>query len=660
MSLLAAVSIATALTAAQDPVTFTRDVAPILFEHCVSCHREGGIGPFSLETYGGARERAERIAAMTATRHMPPWLPEPGPEPFVGERRLPDEAIETLRWWADGGAPEGDPAALPAVPRFLSGWQLGEPDLVVTMPEPYVGPESGRDVFRSFVVPVPTEHDRFVEAMEFLPGNHEVVHHAVVLVDAARSARHLDALDPEPGWAGMQAGLAESPDGHFLGWTPGKTSLEVPEGMTWRLPRGSDLVLQLHLLPRPDAAPVQVRVGFHFGEAPTRTSTRLRLGAKAMDIRAGEARYRIRDAYRLPVDVELVGLYPHAHYLGKEMRAWAEFEDGRRHPLLHIPDWDFNWQAEYRFARPVSLPAGARLLMEFGYDNSADNPRNPHDPPRRVLYGPESSDEMGDLWVQLVPKREEDLAALKLDFARKETAARLTGYRFKLDRNPEDEKALFSLAGMLAALGERDEAIRHLEKAVRVRPDFALALSDLGRLHFLNGDGERAVEFFDRAIAASPALPQAHHNLGTVRLAQRNAEEAEAHFRRALEEWPDFAEAHYGLGEALEARGESEDALRRYRRAASAKPGFALAHFRLGNLLARTDDSDTAVHHYEAAIAAAPEFVPAHFNRAAVLARQGKTDQAATALERLLQLEPDHREARELLSRIDVRTPRRR
>lgn len=664
MVLLTAVWAAGWVTAAppvtQEPPTFARDVAPILFEHCVSCHREGGIGPFSLEKYADAREQAWLIAAMTETRTMPPWLPEPGPEPFVGERRLPDEAIETLRRWADGGALEGDPAGLPAAPRFAAGWQLGEPDLVVSMPEPYAVPESGRDVFRSFVVPVPTERDRFVEAMEFRPGNHEVVHHAVVLVDAARSTRYLDALDPEPGWAGMQAGLAESPDGHFLGWTPGKTSLEVPEGMTWRLPRGSDLVLQLHLLPWPDAAPVQVQVGFHFGEAPTRTSTRLRLGTKAMDIAAGEARYRIRDTYRLPVDVELVGLYPHAHYLGKEMRVWADFKDGERRPLLHIPDWDFNWQAEYRFARPVLLPAGATLAMEFTYDNSTANPQNPHYPPRRVLYGPESSDEMGDLWIQVVPRREEDLAALTLDFAQKETAARLAGYRFKLDRNPEDEKAHFSLAGMLAALGERDEAIRHLDEAVRVRPDFALALSDLGRLHFLNGEVERAVALFDRAIAASPALPQAHHNLGTVRLAQRNREEAEAHFRRALEEWPEFAEAHYGLGEALEAGDQPDEAFERYRRAVSAKPDFALAHFRLGNLLARTDDGDAAVRHYDAAIAAEPDLVPALFNRAAVLARQGKTDQAARSLEQLLQVEPDHREARDLLSRIDLRTPRRR
>lgn len=649
----------TALAPVEQPLTFHRDVAPILFEHCVTCHRDGGIGPFSLDSYGAARERAGPIAAMTATGNMPPWLPEPGPERFVGERRLTADEIETLRRWADGGAVEGDPAGVPPVPQFAAGWQLGEPDLVVTMAAPYAVPEAGPDVFRSFVVRVPTERDHFVAAMEFRPGNHEVVHHAVVLVDGSRSTRYLDALDPEPGWAGMQAGLAESPDGHFLGWTPGKTSLEVPEGMTWRLPRGSDLVLQLHLLPRPNADPVRVQVGFHFGEAPSRTSTRLRLGTKAMDIPAGEERYRIRDGYRLPVDVELLGLYPHAHYLGKEMRAWAEFEDTQRRPLLHIPDWDFNWQAEYRFVHPVSLPAGARLAMEFTYDNSAANPQNPHAPPRRVLYGPESSDEMGDLWIQVVPRREEDLAALKLDFARKETAARLAGYRFKLDRNPENEEALFSLAGILAGLGERAQAIRHLEEAVRVRPDFALALSDLGRLHLLNGNIEHAVGFFGEAIAASPDLPQAHHNLGTVRLGEGHAEEAEGHFRRALEEWPEFAEAHHGLGETLEARGQPDDALEHYRRAVSAKADFALAHFRLGNLLAKRNDAGTAVRHYDAAIAAQPDFVPALFNRAAVLARQGKTGKALQSLERLLEIDPDHREARELLSRIGD-LPRRR
>ena len=658
MLLLAALPIMIAPLLTQSGPSFSRDVAPILFEHCVACHREGGIGPFSLETYEGARERTELIAGVTQTRRMPPWLPEPGPEPFVGERRLSSEAVETLQQWAESGAFEGDPAALPPAPRFASGWQLGEPDLVVTMAEPYVVPASGPDVFRSFVVEVPTEHDRFVRALEFRPGNHEVVHHAVVLVDGVRSTRYLDALDPEPGWTGMQSGLAESPDGHFLGWTPGKTSLEVPEGMAWRLARGSDLVLQLHLLPRPDAAPVQVQVGFHFGEAPSRTSTRLRLGTKAMDIPAGEERHRIEDRYRLPVDVELVGLYPHAHYLGREMRAWVELGDGRKRSLLDIPQWDFNWQAEYRFERPVSVPAGATLAMEFTYDNSADNPKNPHRPPRRVLYGPESSDEMGDLWVQVVPRREADLATLKLDFARKETAARLAGYRFKLEMDPDDEEAHYSLAGMLAELGRTEEAIRHLEESMRIRPDFAMALSDLGRIYLLDGDLTRARALFGAAIAKNPGLPQAHHNLGTLLLGQRQADEAEAHFRRALEEWPDFAEAHYGLGEVLESRSDSAAALEHFRRAVSAKPDFPLAHFRLGNLLARTGEDEAAVRHYDAAIEMLPDFGPALFNRAAVLARQGKIERATRSLERLLKLEPDHREARELLSRIGDLPPR--
>ena len=652
MVLFLAFSLVTVAASAQGQATFTRDVAPILFRHCVPCHQRGGIGPFRLDTWDAARARSADIASVTATRRMPPWLPEDAPGTFVGERRLSPDEIGTLRRWAETGAPEGDPAAPPPPPPIR---RLGEPDLVVTMPEAYTVPESGRDIFRSFVLPVPLESDRFVRAMEFLPGNREVVHHAVVLVDRARSARVFDSLDPGPGWAGMQSGLAESPDGHFLGWTPGKTALEVPAGMAWRLPRGSDLVLQLHLLPRPSAPPVQVRIGFHFTEdAPSRTATRLRLGTKAMDVPAGEDDYRIRDAYRLPVEVDLIGLYPHAHHLAREMRAWVELPDGGRRSLLRIAEWDFNWQAEYRWQQPVTVPAGARLAMEYRYDNSADNGRNPHDPPRRVLYGPESSDEMGDLWIQAVPRRAAELPVLQRDFARKETAARLAGYRFRLERNPDDEKALYSLAGMLAEIGEREEAIRRLEAAVRIRPDFAMALSDLGRLRFRSGETDRAESLFRRAVEAAPGLPTAHHNLGAVRLAEGRPGEAEAHFRRALAEWPDFAEAHFGLGDALAARGESGEALAHYRRAVAARPDFALAHFRIGNLLSGADDGDGAIRHYDAAIAADPRFAPARFNRAAVLARQGKSEEAAGTLRRLLEIEPDHAAARELLERLGV------
>ena len=650
-------AVAPAAAGGQAP-TFHGEVAEVLYRNCVGCHREGGIGPFSLATPAEAAARAARIAAVTAERRMPPWLPAAGGEPLAGDRRLSEEAIATLRRWAESGAPAGNPAPLPEASGSAAGWQLGEPDLVAAMPEPYRVPASGPDIFRSFVVPVPTDRDRWVRALEFRPGVSGVVHHAVVLVDRARSTRHLDALDPGPGWQGMRAGLAESPDGHFLGWTPGKLTAAVPEGMPWRLARGSDLVLQLHLLPRPEADPVRVEVGFHFAEGPpTRVPSRLRLGSKTIAIPAGEDDYRIRDSYRLPVEAELIGLYPHAHYLGSEMRVWAELPDGRRRPLLHIPRWDFNWQDEYRFARPVALPAGSRLAMEFRYDNSAANPRNPHRPPKRVRYGPESSDEMGDLWVQVVPRRAGDLEALRLDFARKETAARLAGYRFKLAEDPDDEEAHYSLARMRVELGETDRARDHLREALRIRPDFAAAMNDLGRLLLLEGEAGEAAALFRRALDASPGLPEAHHNLGAALLGRGELEAAEAHFRSALREWPEFAEAHYALGEVLESGARADEALRHFREAAAAKPGFALAHFRLGNLLAARGAEAESLRQYDLALEAEPTLLEALFNRAAVLARQGRLEAARAALLRLLETAPDHRRAAELLRRIGEREP---
>lgn len=657
--LLAASSLAAAGQPPAGPPSFAGDVAPILFAHCSACHRDGGIGPFSVLEYEGARERAEEIAAAARDRRMPPWLPASNGEPLAGVRALSEDEIAILRRWAGTGAAEGDPARLPEPPGFTPGWQHGEPDLVVRMPEPFDVPASGGDRFRSFLVPVPTAEDRFVEAMEFRPGPHGVIHHAVVLVDRARSTRYLEALDPEPGWAGMRAGLAESPDGHFVGWTPGKWTVEAPEGMPWRLPRGSDLVLQLHVLPRPDAPSLQVEIGFHFADRPPdRTPVRLRLGSKTIAVPAGESRYRIRDSYRLPVDVELIGLYPHAHYLGRDMEVLAELPSGRRRLLLHIPRWDFDWQDEYRFASPVALPGGTVLRVEFTYDNSAANARNPHAPPRRVVYGPESADEMGDLWIQAVPRRPEDLETLRLDFARKETGARLAGYRFRLDEDPQDEIAHHSLARLLLDGGDRDEGRRLLEEAVRLRPDFAAALNDLGRLELLAGEVDAALSRFREALAASPGLPEAHQNLGAVLLSRGERDAAEAHFREALDGWPDFAEAHYGLGEVLEALGRREEAFLQFRRAVEARPDFGLAHFRLGNLLAARGEADAAIRHFDAALVAEPDLVPALYNRAAVLAREGRREEAVASLRRLLATHPDHPQARSLLERLEALRPK--
>lgn len=284
-------------------VTFTRDVAPILFANCVTCHRPNGSAPFSLLDYDEARRRATQIARVTTDRVMPPWKPEPGLEPFVGERRLSDKDIERLRAWAETGTAEGDSALLPPAPVFASNWQLGQPDLVIPMPE-YTLRAEGLDVFRNFVVRVPFTEMRYVRGFEFRAGS-TAIHHANIRIDRTPASRRLEEADPEPGYEGLILHSADYPDGFFLGWTPGQFAPLSPRGMSWRLVGGSDFVVQLHMRPTGKPERIQPQLGLFFtNEAPTSTPTMLRLGRQNIDIPAGASDYRSVDSYTLPVDVQ--------------------------------------------------------------------------------------------------------------------------------------------------------------------------------------------------------------------------------------------------------------------------------------------------------------------------------------------------------------------
>ena len=200
---VAVVSLAALSAAAQSVPTFTKEVAPIIFGHCTSCHRPGEVGPFSLLTYRDVKPRAEVINRMVQRSVMPPWKPEPGyGDAFIGARRLSDEQITTIQQWVEQGAIEGDPADLPPLPPFREGWRLGQPDLIVRMPEPYTVPADGPDVLRNFVIPIPTQETRYVAGLEFRPGNSRVVHHANFRIDRTRSSHLLDEADSEPGYSG--------------------------------------------------------------------------------------------------------------------------------------------------------------------------------------------------------------------------------------------------------------------------------------------------------------------------------------------------------------------------------------------------------------------------------------------------------------------------
>jgi hypothetical protein len=387
------------------PPVFTKDIAPILYRHCGGCHHEGEVAPFPLLRYEDARKRAALIAQVTRTRTMPPWKPVAGFNHFAGERRLTAAQIATLQRWAATGAREGDPAKLPAPPVFQDGWKLGEPDLLVTLPAPYSVPADGADVYRCFVLPMNVPRQRYIRAVEFRPSNRRVVHHALLFTDASRIPHNPQY--PCFGSIGLLPTLGVG------GWSPGNEAIQMPEGAALPLAANSRLVAQVHYHPAGKPEEDQWSVGFYFTDrAPVRRVVDVGLASKLIDIPAGEAHYVVKAHFTTPIAVDAVGIIPHAHLLCREMRGWAIFPDGSKHWLLNIKDWDFNWQDQLHYASPIRLPADTRVEMEFVYDNSSANPRNPHSPPQHVVWGPGTDDEMAGLHVQSIPVHMDELPEL--------------------------------------------------------------------------------------------------------------------------------------------------------------------------------------------------------------------------------------------------------
>lgn len=605
-----------AVATVQTP-TFNKDVAPILFEHCVPCHRPGQAVPFTLLQYADAKQRVDKIAKAVSARRMPPWLPDPASPPFVGARRLTDVQVETIQRWIEQGAVEGDPSDLPKTPTFPKGWQLGQPDLVVKIPRPYILQPGKDDVFRNVVLPLALPAGRFVHAVEFQPGPAPVVHHAVISLDRTRASRRRDGADGQPGYDGMIVQDAQSPDGHFLGWTPGRGPIVSPEGMPWRLDPGSDLIVQLHLLPGKQPVAVQPEVGLFFTSAPSgRTPVMIKLGSKAIDIPAGERDYAITDSYVLPVDLDVLSVYPHAHYLGRGMQAFAMLPDGSTRWLLRIDHWSFHWQQDYRYVVPVALARGTKISMRYTYDNSSDNEDNPHDPPEAVRYGPKSTDEMGDLWLQVLPHSDADAAVLAREFAAREALANVAGAEMRIRRDPENAANQGFLGSSYAEVGRLAEAIPHLERALQLDPRSAGAHNYLGGALAARGRLPEALVHFRQAAALSPQDERMHFNLGNALNASGQPDAAARAFERAIAVNPDFAAGHQNLGVYLESRGRLGEAIAHLRRAVELAPDSASAHSDLGAALGEAGRIEEALQHIRRALEIQPDYAPARENLA--------------------------------------------
>jgi tetratricopeptide (TPR) repeat protein len=618
-------------------VTFNGDIAPILFANCASCHRpiddaapkpsaKAGSpadpicvagAPFSVLDYDAVRRYSRAIASAVQRRAMPPWLPEPGHGEFAGERRLRDDQIALIAKWVESGAPEGNPAEAPKPPTFSGGWQLGTPDLVLTLPEAYVlQPQQGsRDVFRNFVIPVPITTTRYVRAVEFRADRPQSLHHADVAIDLGRASRALDRAEPGPGFAVMDGAQVYN----VYGWSPGKVPVMEPADNAWTLDPGTDLVLLLHMITGARTETVQPAIGLFFSDTPpTRTPISVKLEAHGIAIPADEPDYLVEDSYVLPADVEAVSIYPHAHYLGKEMRGTATLPDGSRKDLLWIRRWDFRWQDRYRYRSPVFLPRGTRLSMRFTYDNSAANPHNRNNPPRPVRSGPRATDEMGHLWIEVVPRRAEDAAVLNADFARRSLLAGIASAELDVRLDPQVAAAHNVLATRYLQVGRVADARAQLEEALRLDPRHA----------------------------------EARSNLGVVLQAQGRLAEGMQHLRTAVQLKPKDDSVRFNLGGGLVAAGQPDAAIREFQTAIALNPENADAHFNLGVILGPRNQLKDAITHLRRAVEINPLNADAHHNLAVAYGLQRRIDEGIVAAQAAVRLRPGSAPAREQLQRL--------
>ena len=606
---------------AQAAVTYYREIAPILFQNCAPCHRPGQSGPFSLLTYDDAKRHASQIAAVTRRRYMPPWLPEPGYGAFLGERRLSDAQIRSIEDWARAGAPAGSASAAPPPPAVTSDWLLGTPDLVVRASRPFALPGDGPDVFWNFVLSPPIPDTRYVKAIEIRPGNARV-HHSNLLVDRARSTRHQEAV-PGEGFPGMDLTLETDtfdPDSHFLFWKPGGTPWVEPEGMAWRLDPGNDLVLNVHMQPSGKPETVQPSVGLYFTDKPPDKRPMLvKLeNDRALDIPPDVRNFEVSDDFRLPLDVDVLAVYPHAHYLGKLLEAFATLPDGSRRWLIRIPQWDVNWQSVYRYRTPLFLPKGTVVSMRYHYDNSADNIRNPNSPPKRVVGGNQSTDEMGHFWMQVLVRGDGDQRPVLQEAL----------MHHRLEKYPDDVSAHLNLGTLLLSRKRSAPAAEHLREALRIAPEQAQALNNYGAALQAQGRIEEAIEQFQHALRIQPEYPNARYNLANALLSQGKLADAATNLRLVLAAIPadhaareQLSAALIGMGGVAVAEGRLSRAADIYRELVGLEPANADLRNNLGIILAQTGDLTGAVDQFEAALKSNPSHQAARRNLEQVHAR---------------------------------------
>lgn len=379
-------------------VTYNSDVACILFEHCTTCHHDGGIAPFSLMTYDDASAAAYGVMQAVNAGTMPPWPPNPGYNHLAHERLLTEEEIQLVNDWVNEGAPEGTGSA-PAQPTYTGDEQISSPDLVLIMPE-YTINSNGEDVFRCFVMPTSFPEDIYVTALEVVPGNRSAVHHVMIYYDETDLPQQFDDAEPGPGYTSFGTTNSEA-SVPVAGWGPGQGIKVYPDGMGVRIPAGASVVMQIHYPPTANGQTDQSKINMVYTTDPLRAISihsfidHFNLNEGTLTVPANEVR-TFTGQYTLPLqqDITLLDVNIHMHLLGQSARTWAVLPNNETVPLMEVDDWDFHWQGFYDFKQPIRIPGGTTFYGEATYDNTTANSDNPNNPPQTVNVGNDSDEEM--------------------------------------------------------------------------------------------------------------------------------------------------------------------------------------------------------------------------------------------------------------------------
>ncbi len=504
-------------------------------------------------------------------------------------------------------------------PHYSSEWQLGPPDMILHVAHPYDLPAGGSEIFWNFIMPVPVKTERWVRAIEVRPGNPKVFHHANVIIDRSGSARRQEKT-AGLGFPGMDLTVEETtfdPDGHFLSWKPGSQPVVEPDGMAWRATPGMDLILNVHLRPTGKPEIVNPEIGIYFTDKPqTKYPMLVQLEHDgSIDIKPGDHDFLVSDDFKVPEDLNVLSIYPHAHYLAKLMEGYATLPDGSRKWLIRIPDWDLNWQGVFVLKKPLFLPKGTVVSMRYHYDNSVANVRNPNNPPKEVRAGIRATDEMGHLWLQVLPTGDGD----------RRQALQEAIVRDRIQKYPEDFAANYNMGDVLLTKGDAAGAVAYFEKAALVNPDSELAPLDLGVAYYTKSDLPGAEREFRKALRMDPKFTDARFNLASVEAERDELASSVNDFREVLAERPDYPKAEDHLGDVLFAWGDE-----------SAKSG----------------DNQQAVQHYRDALMYRPNDVALHTSLGAALARLGRMGEARTELQAAIRLNPNFEPAQRLLGAI--------